>query len=115
MSRLGDEEAVRLEASLTEALGRYRRVIVATHVPPFAEASWNGGRLSDDDWLPHFTCRAVGDVLRRGAVARPTQAISVLCGHTHGEGTAQILPNLDVTTGGAEYGEPRLQGVIEVA
>jgi predicted MPP superfamily phosphohydrolase len=38
----------------------------------------------------------------------------VLCGHTHGEGEAQILPNLKVLTAGAEYGKPRLQGVIEV-
>ena len=114
MNRLGDVEAAQLEAVLAEALGRYRQVIVATHVPPFVEASWNDGRISGDDWLPHFTCRAVGDVLVRGAVARPRRVMSVLCGHTHGEGRAQLLPNLEVRTGGAEYGEPRVQAVIEV-
>lgn len=39
------------------------------HVPPFREASWHQGRISDDDWLPHFTCKAVGDVLREAMVA----------------------------------------------
>ncbi len=37
-----------------------------------------------------------------------------MCGHTHGEGEAQILPNLKVLTGGATYGEPTLQRVLEV-
>ena len=37
-----------------------------------------------------------------------------LCGHTHGEGFAQILPNLVARTGGARYGDPVLQAVIEV-
>jgi 3',5'-cyclic AMP phosphodiesterase CpdA len=115
MNRLGDEEARRLEGPLTEALARYPRVIVATHVPPFDQAAWHEGRMSDDDWLPHFTCHAVGDVLRQGALARPARTISVLCGHTHGEGEAQILPNLEVRTGGAEYGEPKVQGVLELA
>jgi predicted phosphohydrolase len=114
LHQLGDAEAAHLEAPLTAALGRYRRVIVATHVPPFKEACWHEGRLSNDDWLPHFTCRAVGEVLRRTAAAHPDRKIRVLCGHTHGAGTAEILPNLKVVTGGAEYGEPRVQGVIEL-
>jgi len=111
---LGDAEAARLEELLAEALGTYQRVIVATHVPPFKEACWHEGRISNDDWLPHFTCRAVGEVLRRAALAHPDRKIRVLCGHTHGAGMAEILPNLKVMTGGAEYGEPRIQGTLEI-
>ncbi len=114
LNQLGDAEAARLEELLTEALKDHRRVIVATHVPPFKEACWHEGRVSNDDWLPHFTCRAVGEVLRRAALAHPEQRIRVLCGHTHGAGTADILPNLKVITGGAEYGEPRVQGTMEL-
>jgi hypothetical protein len=40
--------------------------------------------------------------------------MSVLCGHTHGAGEARILPNLDVKTGGAEYGGPSLQELLFV-
>jgi hypothetical protein len=88
---------------------------VATHVPPFKEACWHEGRISNDDWLPRFTCKAVGDLLREAALQRPDRRIDVLCGHTHGAGVAEILPNLIVRTGGAEYGRPELQDVLEIA
>jgi 3',5'-cyclic AMP phosphodiesterase CpdA len=114
LNGLGDEEAARLGELLDAALGAHRRVIVGTHVPPFKEACWHEGKISNDDWLPHFSCRATGEVLRRAALARPDRKIRVLCGHTHGAGTAEILPNLKVVTGGAEYGEPRVQGTIEL-
>jgi 3',5'-cyclic AMP phosphodiesterase CpdA len=114
LKRLGDEAAAYLRPVLSQALKRYPRVVVATHVPPFKEACWHEGRISNDDWLPHFTCKAVGDVLRKLASARPDRRIDVLCGHTHGAGVAQILPNLTVRTGHAEYGEPEVQDVIQI-
>ncbi len=46
--------------------------------------------------------------------AHPDREMTVLCGHTHGEGEAQILPNLKVLTGGAEYGKPKVQRVLAV-
>jgi predicted MPP superfamily phosphohydrolase len=112
---LGDEAAAHLRAVLPEALDRSRRVIVLTHVPPFREACWHRGQPSDDDWLPHFACRAVGDVLRDAMTAHPECEMTVLCGHTHSAGEAQILPNLRVLTGGAEYGRPEMQRVLTVA
>ncbi|MGK3982814.1 metallophosphoesterase [Sorangium sp. So ce136] len=115
LHRLGDEAAAYLRRVLPEALERYRRVIVATHVPPFKEACWHEGQISNDDWLPHFTCKATGEAIREAAEQHPERRIEVLCGHTHGAGVAQILPNLVVRTGGAEYGEPVVQCVIEAA
>jgi len=115
LQELGDAEAAALRAPLAEALDKYRKVIVATHVPPFREACWHEGKISNDDWLPHFTCLAVGDVLREAALTHPDRKIRVLCGHTHSPGSAEILPNLKVLTGAAEYGEPRVQGVIELS
>ena len=111
---LGDAEAEHLRGPLAEALAGHARVLVATHVPPFKEACWHDGKVSNDDWLPHFSCQAVGEVLREAALKRPERKIRVLCGHTHSAGTAEILPNLKVMTGGAEYGEPRVQGVLEI-
>jgi hypothetical protein len=40
---------------------------------------------------------------------------TLLCGHSHGAGTAHILPNLTCRTGGAEYGEPVVQDVLDTA
>jgi Icc protein len=105
----GDEAAAYLRDALAEALARFPRVLVATHVPPFREACWHEGQLSDDAWAPWFTCVAVGDVLRAAAARHPEREILVLCGHTHGGGEAQILPNLRVLTGGARYGAPAAQ------
>lgn len=110
---LGDEAAAHFRAVLPDALSRFRRVLVVTHVPPFREACWNAGRLSDDNWLPFFTCKAVGDVLAEAMLAHPDREMAVLCGHTHGSGEAEILPNLRVSTGGAEYGRPVVERTIE--
>ncbi|MDG3006434.1 metallophosphoesterase family protein [Paludisphaera mucosa] len=111
---LGDEAAAHFRAFLPDALSRFRHVIVLTHVPPFREACWHEGKVSDDNWLPFFSCKAVGDALVEAAAAAPDRQMSVLCGHTHGSGEAQILPNLRVLTGGAVYGKPRVQRVLEV-
>lgn len=114
LNQLGDEAADYLREVLPAALAQYNHVYLATHVPPFREACWHEGRLSGEDWLPHFACKAVGDVLREVMLAHPTRRLTVLCGHTHGRGTADILPNLHVLTGGATYGAPEVQRVFDV-
>jgi predicted phosphohydrolase len=114
LQALGDEAAEHLRNVLPEALAHYYQVIVLTHVPPFRESCWHAGRISDDDWLPHFSCKAIGDVLAQMMTAHADRRMTVLCGHTHGGGEAQILPNLKVLTGGAEYGSPKLQRLLPV-
>nr|WP_276599641.1 metallophosphoesterase [Nannocystis sp. SCPEA4] len=110
----GDAEAQVLRNLLRDALREFEHVVVVTHVPPFAAACWHEGRHSDGDWQPYFTCAAVGAVLREAAEAQPARRLTVLCGHTHGAGEAQIAANLRVLTGGAEYRHPTLQRVLEV-
>lgn len=112
---LGDESAAALDPLLRDALQRFSRVIVLTHPPPFREACWHEGKVSDDQWLPHFSCKAVGDVLLARAQEFPARRIEVYCGHTHGAGFVAMAPNLAVHTGGAEYDDPRVQRVIDVA
>lgn len=114
LHRLGDEAARELRVPLSAALDRYPRVFVATHAPPFREACWHEGQISNDDWLPHFTCKAIGDLLLSAAGSRPDRSIEVLCGHTHSEGVARMAPNLRVRTGRAEYGCPSVHDVIEI-
>lgn len=111
---LGDEAGAHFRAILPDALKQFRHLIVVTHVPPFRQACWHEGRLSDDEWLPHFTCKAVGDALVEAFAVHPERQMTVLCGHTHGAGEAQILPNLRVLTGGAVYGAPVIQRVLEI-
>lgn len=115
LNRLGDEAADSLDSGLDEALQKAEQIVVMMHVPPFHEACWHAGQLSDDNWAPHFVCQAAGQVLLRRMQAVPEKRMTVLCGHTHGAGQAQLLPNLTVITGGAEYGRPHVQCVVEVS
>jgi len=114
LNALGDEAAEFLEGRTREALAGWRNILVLTHVPPFRESCWHEGRISDDDYLPHFACRAVGDRLAAIMRDHPDKTMTVLCGHTHSPGSARILDNLTVFTGRAEYGEPELQRVFEL-
>lgn len=111
LRQLGEEAATYLKPTLERACAQYKEVYVALHSPPFQECAWYEGSTPDDDnpYLPHFTCKAAGDVLLNVAAAYPDTSISVLCGHTHGDGEAQIRPNLWVQTGGAEYGNPEIK------
>jgi hypothetical protein len=112
---LGDEAAAHLHRVLPDALTRFKHVLVLTHVPPFRESCWHQGEISNDDWLPFFTCKAVGDALAEAMAATPGRRMTVLCGHTHGGGEAQVLPNLRVLTGAVRYGNPVVQRVLDVA
>ena len=112
--KIADEAAKYFDFVLPQALDRRRKVILATHVPPFPQAAWHDGHQSDREYLPYFCSVCAGNVLVKHMEANPDKELLVLCGHTHGEGEAQILPNLKVLTAGAIYGQPKLQGVIEV-
>jgi Icc protein len=111
---LGDEAAAHFRSVLPRALESHRHVVLLTHVPPFREAAWYDGRISGDDWLPFFCCKAAGDVLTECMTEHPDNELTVLCGHTHGGGEAEILPNLRVLTGAAEYRNPQIQAVLEI-
>lgn len=115
LGELGDEAGAHLQRVVPPAARRYEHVIIATHVPPFPEAAWHQGRISNDEWLPFFSCRAAGEAIRAAFMAHPSCRGLVLCGHTHGAGEADILPNLHVSTGGSEYYRPALQRILEVA
>ena len=112
--RLADEAAHHFEKVLTDAAANYPNIIAVTHVPPFREAAWYEGKVSNDDFLPHFSSKVVGEVLKKVMQAHPQSNLLVLCGHTHGDGELQVLENLRVLTGKAKYKEPEIQRVFEI-
>jgi hypothetical protein len=61
LKAMGDEAARHVEAVLPAALAEHEEVLFLTHVPPLREACWYQGQISNDEWLPHFTCLAVGE------------------------------------------------------
>jgi len=114
LNMLGDAAAAYFREMLPRALVNHEHVYVVTHVPPYRESCWHEGEVTSEDFLPHFSCQAVGEVLREIMAARPDRRITVLCGHTHGASYSCVLDNLIVMTGGAEYGKPDVQQVFEI-
>ncbi|HNT36180.1 MAG TPA: metallophosphoesterase, partial [bacterium] len=98
LRELGEEAADHLRRVLTEAVKSYRDIFVVTHVPPFREACIHEGRISDDNYLPHYSCHSAGEVLRDTATSWPDHRFTVFCGHTHSAGQVRILDNLEVYT-----------------
>jgi predicted phosphohydrolase len=114
LRELGAASAARVRTALESAVKRFSHVYLLTHVPPFRESCWYNGQLSDDHWMPHFTCKAVGDVILSVMEQHAERRLTVLCGHTHGAGVCQPLPNVTVHTGDAEYGSPRIALELEL-
>jgi Icc-related predicted phosphoesterase len=114
LNALGDEAAAFLREVLPGVLEGYHEIIFLTHAPPFREACWHEGRLSDSEGTPHFVCAAAGEVLREIMARHPDRSMTVLCGHTHSGGFARILDNLVVKTGAAAYGAPKIQEFLSI-
>jgi hypothetical protein len=111
---LGDAAADHIRCVLPEALQRFPRVVLVTHVPPWREACWHEGQISDDEWAPHFTCQAMGEAIVDVMASHADRELTVLCGHTHGDGETRPLPNVHCITGGADYGAPQITRVLEL-
>ncbi len=114
LKRLGDQAAAHIRRVLPLALGQFPEVILATHVPPLREACWHEGQISDNQWAPHFTCKAIGDAILDIMQSHPDQRLTVYCGHTHGQGRCQPLENVEIFTGGAQYGEPAIVSTFTI-
>jgi predicted phosphohydrolase len=115
LRRTADSWAEEARASLEEVCAKGpRRVLFATHIPPFPEAAWYEGRRSSPDWLPWMTNVALGRVLIDVAEANKAIRFEVFCGHTHHPGHYCPRSNLQVFTGKGSYDDPQVSGVIEI-
>jgi len=115
MQQLADTDAMQLQNDLTQAISQNpKRIIILTHVPPFKEACMYNGKISDDNWLPYFSSKAMGEVIKQVAEENPFIDFLVLCGHTHGKANYKPLDNLTVQTGNAEYYQPEMQELINL-
>lgn len=109
LQAISDAEAALARTLVRDALDRFKRVVFVTHVPPFEGAAWHEGKISDADWLPHFSSRSMGEMLLEEIDERSDRELLVLCGHTHGAGVYRPRSNVEVRTGGADYGAPEVQ------
>jgi predicted phosphohydrolase len=116
MQEFADEDAKQLEHDIQTAIDMHKpqKLIVLTHVPPFPEVCMYQGHSTHPDYLPYFSSKATGDVLLKSAQNYPSVDFAVLSGHTHSYAQSQILKNLCVTVGSAEYYKPILQKIIDL-
>jgi predicted phosphohydrolase len=106
------EMADKARPVLTEAAKRYKTVFFATHVPPFREATWHLGKISNANWLPWFSNLTFGHLLSDAAHDFPSTQFTVLCGHTHSSGSFQFTGNMLVLTGKSDYYNPQVAKVF---
>jgi len=114
IAELSRASATAIEPALEAAMSSFREVILLTHVPPLPEATWHEGKMSAPDFLPHFCNARLGEVIRAAGARHRDSQLTVLCGHTHGEGVYEEN-NLRVLTAGAAYGSPRVDRVLPIA
>lgn len=113
MQRLANADAEVLQQTLMDAINdETKKVIIATHVPPFPECSWHKDKPSDDNWLPYFSSKATGDVIIAFAKKYTDIHFLVLCGHTHTAVSIKLVENLIIKSGHAEYNQPEVQQVF---
>ena len=113
LADLGRVSARYIESLASVAVQNADQVVVATHVPPFPEASRHEGAQGKPGHLPHFTNVAMGESLRKIARAWPRKKFLVICGHTHERFSWQAEENLIVKVAGARYGDPAIEEVFE--
>ena len=114
MQKLADGDAEHLKNSVCEAIKKYQphKIVILTHVPPFRETCMHEGEMSNDDYLPFFSSKVLGDTLLELARQNTSIQFLVFSGHTHSDAYFQPLDNLTVRVGSAEYLHPAIQEVI---
>ena len=113
LQELAAKAADHIKNSLEAVFPKYETVYLLTHVPPWREAAVNAGKMSDDDWAPHFSSKIMGDTIEEFMKDCKGQLI-VLCGHSHGFGDIQIFPNVRCITGDARYEHPKVNGIFKI-
>lgn len=112
--RLAHEEVMRMHNSIKEAHRYCKRMVIVSHVPPFAESHLFEGHEAGDDGHPWFTCKAFGDMLMDASKAFPETSFLVLTGHTHSAYRGKFGNNLEIVVAGAEYMRPKVETILEL-
>ena len=115
LQKVADKDAEKVAKSVLRALkdNNVNKIIIATHVPPFEEASLHAGRKSTPSGLPFFSSQILGVTILPIVEAHPEVDFIWLSGHTHSNVTIQKRPNLVVRVAQSEYYLPQIAGVIE--
>lgn len=106
--------ADRLQVAARQAAESHSTVVIVTHVPPWSKVHRHNGKGGSIGTQPWYTSKLMGDAIEATAKDHPDVKFEVFCGHTHGAFSAPISNNVTCHVGGAEYGDPRVQGFLRI-
>lgn len=90
-----------------------KKIIIATHVPPFIEPLQNSkGAITD--MLPWYASKILGNMLLSIAKINQNTQFEVICGHCHTGYEQQITKNIRIYSGHAQYSHPLVQRTFEI-
>lgn len=89
-----------------------RNILICTHVPPYAGATWYRGEVSNNDWLPWFSSKKMGEAIETFASINPGYNVKVICGHCHSSGYYKSPAGVEVYTGRAKFRNPDVCGLV---
>lgn len=115
LMKLADSDARKLERRVNTSIKKgYKRIIIATHVPPFEEVCLNAGKKSTSSGLPFFSSKCLGETVL--PIAKRNKAIDFLwlSGHTHSRARHKPCNNLTSKVAKAEYYYPQIEEIILV-
>lgn len=78
------------------------------HAPPFRGACIYEGKVTSDNWAPHFVCRSMGDMLLEEMTRHPDKRCLVLAGHSHHAADISPVANLRVVVSASDYQSPSI-------
>lgn len=115
LQSLADKDASLLKRRVNQAIKEgNKRIIIVTHVPPFADACLYAGKKSTPSGLPFFSSKILGEKIKPIAQRHPEVDFLWLCGHTHSRCTYNVGSNFKVKVAQAEYCCPQVEEVINV-
>lgn len=113
LQELAEESAEFARKILPKAFETHDHVYFATHVPCWPENAVYDGKISDANWLPHFSNKHLGDAFLELMERYPDKKLTILQGHSHGYANFHPKANITSLTGYAQYYYPEVAKVFE--
>ncbi len=110
---LGERAAEHIRRVLPLALEANPNVVLLTHTPPFAPRCVRT-KTNWEWWAPHAGCKAAADVIEEIMDDYSHRQLLILSGHVHTASCIQVTKNIEQRTAAAQYGEPKIEEMIEM-
>ena len=114
LQEFAKESADYVRTVLPKAFETHKEVYLATHVPVFPQNAVYNNQISDDDWMPHFSNKHMGDAILAVMEEYPSKNLVVLQGHSHGRANFHPKSNITSLTGWARYRQPAINKIFTI-